>query len=52
MDEQKTLDAYEPPALVEVGEFGEDTLGGVPTVSFDYPTPYFFSEGRRVCGLF
>lgn len=27
MDEQTTPTIYEPPALVELGEFGEDTLG-------------------------
>ncbi|MGH3825468.1 MAG: lasso RiPP family leader peptide-containing protein [Pseudonocardiaceae bacterium] len=27
MDEQTTTPVYEPPALVELGEFGEDTLG-------------------------
>ncbi len=27
MDEQTTVTIYEPPALVEVGKFDEDTLG-------------------------
>ncbi|MGH3694705.1 MAG: lasso RiPP family leader peptide-containing protein [Pseudonocardiaceae bacterium] len=27
MDEQTTAVLYEPPVLVELGEFGEDTLG-------------------------
>ncbi len=27
MDEQTTAVIYEPPVLVELGEFGEDTLG-------------------------
>ncbi|HEY6422604.1 MAG TPA: lasso RiPP family leader peptide-containing protein [Pseudonocardiaceae bacterium] len=27
MDEQTTTAIYEPPVLVELGEFGEDTLG-------------------------
>ncbi|GAA1300614.1 lasso RiPP family leader peptide-containing protein [Saccharothrix xinjiangensis] len=27
MDEKKTVTPYETPALVELGEFGEDTLG-------------------------
>ncbi|MGH3866720.1 MAG: lasso RiPP family leader peptide-containing protein [Pseudonocardiaceae bacterium] len=27
MDEQTTATIYEPPVLVELGEFGEDTLG-------------------------
>jgi hypothetical protein len=27
MDEQTTTTTYEPPVLVELGEFGEDTLG-------------------------
>ena len=27
MDEQTTATTYEPPVLVELGEFGEDTLG-------------------------
>ncbi len=27
-DEQVTVTAYEPPVLVELGEFGADTLGG------------------------
>lgn len=27
MDEQTTITTYEPPVLVELGEFGEDTLG-------------------------
>ncbi len=27
MDEQMTATVYEPPVLVELGEFGEDTLG-------------------------
>ena len=32
MDEQTTTATYESPALLELGEFGEDTLGtaGVP----------------------
>ncbi|MGH3694311.1 MAG: lasso RiPP family leader peptide-containing protein [Pseudonocardiaceae bacterium] len=28
MDGQATATIYEPPILVELGEFGEDTLGG------------------------
>ena len=28
MEEQTTVPVYEPPVLVELGEFGEDTLGG------------------------
>ncbi len=27
MNEEQTIPVYEPPALVEVGEFSEDTLG-------------------------
>jgi hypothetical protein len=27
MDEQTTVTVYEPPVLVELGEFSEDTLG-------------------------
>ncbi|MBV8933304.1 MAG: lasso RiPP family leader peptide-containing protein [Kutzneria sp.] len=27
MDEQVPVDVYQPPAVVELGEFGEDTLG-------------------------
>ncbi|MGH3776964.1 MAG: lasso RiPP family leader peptide-containing protein [Pseudonocardiaceae bacterium] len=27
MDERTTATLYEPPLLVELGEFGEDTLG-------------------------
>ncbi|MGP3967531.1 lasso RiPP family leader peptide-containing protein [Streptomyces sp. 6N223] len=27
IDEQDTAQSYEPPALVAVGEFSEDTLG-------------------------
>jgi hypothetical protein len=27
MEEQMTATVYEPPVLVELGEFGEDTLG-------------------------
>ncbi|MGH3996657.1 MAG: lasso RiPP family leader peptide-containing protein [Pseudonocardiaceae bacterium] len=27
MDEQATHQVYEPPVLVEVGQFSEDTLG-------------------------
>ncbi|GAA3434222.1 lasso RiPP family leader peptide-containing protein [Kutzneria kofuensis] len=29
MNEQLEPEPYEPPALLEVGEFGEDTLGPV-----------------------
>ncbi len=29
MDEQTTATIYKPPALVELGEFGEYTLGAV-----------------------
>ncbi len=29
MDEQTTHQVYEPPAMVEVGQFSEDTLGDV-----------------------
>lgn len=33
MDEQTTVTVYEPPVLVELGGFGEDTLGnGFPLV--------------------
>lgn len=28
MNERDIPQSYEPPALVEVGEFSEDTLGG------------------------
>ncbi|WP_419998131.1 lasso RiPP family leader peptide-containing protein [Streptomyces boninensis] len=27
LEEPNTVEAYEPPALVEVGEFSQDTLG-------------------------
>ncbi len=30
MNEQTTTTVYEPPVLVELGEFSEDTLGGYP----------------------
>jgi hypothetical protein len=33
MDEEATAAIYECPALVELGEFGEDTLG----FGHDYP---------------
>lgn len=36
------VEVYEPPALVEVGEFAEMTLGGYPGVSTDYWYTYFF----------
>lgn len=29
MDEQTTHQVYEPPVLVEVGQFSEDTLGSL-----------------------
>jgi hypothetical protein len=38
MDEQTTITTYEPPVLVELGEFSEDTLGLGPSFpdSFDF----------------
>ncbi len=36
MDEQTTATTYEPPVLVELGEFGEDTLGLGSTVPDEF----------------
>jgi hypothetical protein len=33
MDEPVTVSVYEPPVLVELGEFGEDTLGRGQAIS-------------------
>lgn len=35
MDEQTTVPVYEPPVLVELGEFSEDTLGIGPPIETD-----------------
>lgn len=38
---EQTVRIYEPPVLVELGKFGEDTLGGGGTNS-DGQHAYFF----------
>lgn len=38
MEERETLVPYEPPAVVEVGEFSEETLGS-GFVNYDLPYP-------------
>jgi hypothetical protein len=39
MDEEMTAVPYETPALVELGEFGEDTLG-YGTGEYDFTTEF------------
>lgn len=41
-NEQITAAVYEPPALVELGEFSEDTLGSGPVVIVD--STVFFKD--------
>ncbi|UJW28880.1 lasso RiPP family leader peptide-containing protein [Saccharothrix sp. AJ9571] len=35
MNEEMMAAPYEPPALVELGEFSEDTLGGFMSITTD-----------------
>ncbi|MCP2168399.1 lasso RiPP family leader peptide-containing protein [Goodfellowiella coeruleoviolacea] len=42
MDEQTLPEVYEPPALLAVGEFTEDTLGGI---GFFYDNSFFTFSG-------
>ncbi len=40
-EEQTAVELYEPPALVELGQFSDDTLGGVPGLRYDWPYPRY-----------
>jgi hypothetical protein len=44
MDEQTTATIYEPPMLVELGKFNEDTFGSGDQQDFDDPgqTSYYY----------